>query len=616
MTDTHVKSINTISWNVRVLATRVNNKQVTKIKSQRKRQWLILPNPRNSKTPSIRAYIDNLRKYGNSGMPVTIARMYFDQYLNIDGNNRIYSIIFYVSNPFKVYPEHFTTLKNFIEATYDPEVHEMMLDKMASLSLDGIDKFRHNKFGRETDLYKKHLQSHHEEWQDFYEGVEGGHGFKDKFTINRDSFLDVNINLLEYIGYTKEELNGVYNDMNKYNTTMSSLDQSATELHDSTDFEILDQHAKIRIENGIKTFYTEKNEGEILECYEYDGTMNAYEFVVGYHNACHSTYGRCIAKLKQNGNKCILHLLWETMYKKENFATDRVTAFITRIDKIMMIYENILDGLFPSNLYGSLKPKGTKIPTIPLNSNFILLSIIAGHLHNETPDAIMINSCKSCLIHYLFTNDINDRDRKDFLQAKNPLRYITGGNAHAVLSSSMYKNPNIASDFITRSVMDTVTSELIRQSIKTTHSKTRKCRPFHEVAMVISFYNRNMPNEFIRGGYKFWSEHIVPFSSSYDGEIDIDRFGNTIPILDRLNNRRGAKHIRAYTEIEKKLSVDFVKYLDPIIPDIPMYDSIVSHGKKSSSIVENIDKFNDMCKRNEKTYTETFLDSMFGPIKE
>jgi hypothetical protein len=125
-----------------------------------------------------------------------------------------------------------------------------------------------------------------------------------------------------------------------------------------------------------------------------------------------------------------------------------------------------------------------------------------------------------------------------------------------------------------------------------------------------------MPNEFIRGGYKFWSEHIVPFSSSYDGELDIDRFGNTIPILDRLNNRRGAKHIRAYTDIEKKLSVDFVKYLDPIIPDIPMYDSIVSHGKKSSSIVENIDKFNDMCKRNEKTYTATFLDSMFGPIEE
>ena len=56
---------------------------------------------------------------------------------------------------------------------------------------------------------------------------------------------------------------------------------------------------------------------------------------------------------------------------------------------------------------------------------------------------------------------------------------------------------------------------------------------------------------------KFWIEHIFPFSSSWTDNIDIDRLGNIIPIIDKLNSKRNTKHISEYKTLDKN---NFIKY--------------------------------------------------------
>ena len=50
------------------------------------------------------------------------------------------------------------------------------------------------------------------------------------------------------------------------------------------------------------------------------------------------------------------------------------------------------------------------------------------------------------------------------------------------------------------------------------------------------FYYIQMPTRELKGSFS--NEHIVPFSSRYDGEVDIDRLGNLVPTKAINSNRK------------------------------------------------------------------------------
>ena len=62
-------------------------------------------------------------------------------------------------------------------------------------------------------------------------------------------------------------------------------------------------------------------------------------------------------------------------------------------------------------------------------------------------------------------------------------------------------------------------------------------------------------------------------------DIDIDRLGNTVPIIDKLNNKRKNNHIANYDSIEKQLDIqnsESVRRLN-LIPTNEQYDYILIH---------------------------------------
>jgi hypothetical protein len=106
---------------------------------------------------------------------------------------------------------------------------------------------------------------------------------------------------------------------------------------------------------------------------------------------------------------------------------------------------------------------------------------------------------------------------------------------------------------------------------------------------------------------KFSIEHIIPHSSTWvNGEIDIDRVGNLIPIIDKMNKERSNKHIDYYYNTDK-VYTSFIKS----IPSIEEYNSIITHTNSRDLKIIAIEKYNSLCEKNEKLYIDNLIHCIF-----
>ena len=111
---------------------------------------------------------------------------------------------------------------------------------------------------------------------------------------------------------------------------------------------------------------------------------------------------------------------------------------------------------------------------------------------------------------------------------------------------------------------------------------------------------------------EFSLEHICPNSSEWDGNLDKDRTGNLIPIISQINCSRGNKHINEYSKTPS--GTLFFGFIKDIIPDLSVYDNIISHDKKPFII--NNELYNKMCNENEDKYKQNFIGCIFAERPE
>ena len=195
------------------------------------------------------------------------------------------------------------------------------------------------------------------------------------------------------------------------------------------------------------------------------------------------------------------------------------------------------------------------------------------------------------------------------------------------LTSDLYKTPNNLTKDITKKRMTDVLNILIEQSVnnrvyetrtdgKKNKNDNRRGRKFFETLLMANMYRHKVPVEYLQGQV-FEHEHIVPFSSSWEEKVQLDneRLGNIIPIINKINNKRRAGHIKKYHEVEREYGTDFMKYLDTFIPSIEKYDAIVSHESTKPSIID-VTSYNVLCQRNEQRYVELIISSYFNPDSE
>jgi len=644
------KTVKNEKWYVKDLVAKVNDGKVSKPKWNRKRKWDLMEEKEN--VPSEQNYINFLYRTKNS-VHAIIFGLLDGELSNIDGNNRINTITRFCSQPFRVWPEKLEdAFQNYkIEINKRNYTDEEKAFKIGScnkikeiikkISYSDLMDFRYNNYFNDNG----HTESYDSEFQILRDDME-------KFVFDKlikemkingkerfDTDVIININLFE--GYTENELNEVFSEINQYNTRFTAQEHLASELYDITNFVIEDRTLEFELKNSLETFYNDKNEDEVLECQSFnrEDPLNAYEFIVGFQ---YQSFNRCslIEKPDSTSGQCLYFKLYKTIFRdtinKEgltgSFTSENVNKFVEYLSKPINKLIELQSTIFMENLVGSIDETkksdvfdtcNKKLRSLKKNNLYLLLSAIIGYYmpnnnNKYTEKEISKSIEKSITFHFFISSIENEEDRKRFSSFDKIM--FDGGLAKLDKESKEYlKNPNLISEKITKDVMREVLTLLISKNDKkkvyetysSGKSKNDKRRPrkVFEKFLIYYYFKNKVPTAFLK--HIYWIEHIIVFSSSWEKEIDIDRLGNIVPIISELNKVRSNKHINEYYSKKHNIknAANFINCIDNI-PSVEKYDEIVSHDQKKPHI-KSTEKFNEICSLNEDRYINIFLDDLF-----
>ena len=288
MTDKRIKNE---QWSVKELISKINNQEISKPKFQRKRKWDITP--KNENNPNETSYIQFLFDTENSVHAITFGQETNSQkicFSNIDGNNRINAIKHFIDRPFDLFDSYLIELNELIDSLkLDKEDAAILKHIFSNLSYSEIVNFKYNVYFNKNGyeiLYTK-IKGFRDEFEKIIEDKIQTK-LKLKKSENFDSNVKINVNLFE--GYNTDELCKTFEDINKYNSKLTDTELLACRLFNETDFVIADMIFKTELEECITEYYKNKANGEVLNCYNYDPTIdkiNAHDFIVGFQNLCH-----------------------------------------------------------------------------------------------------------------------------------------------------------------------------------------------------------------------------------------------------------------------------------------------------------------------------------------
>ena len=619
------KLVENKQWLVCELKTRIDNNEIEKPKFQRKKKWDIKLKKNNS--PNESDYIKFLYKTLNTVNVITFGIDSKGNLSNIDGNNRINAIMHFLNKPFEIWSHLLIEIYKYIDNIQDFSYEDKckLKDIIKNLSYNDIVEFNYKKYFIENDykeFYNDKLKILRDDMEELLENI------KDELKINNmrfDQIVKVNVNI--FIKYTIDELCQIFEDINKYNTKLTETELLASKLYNETNFKINDKSLYEVLRVNINKYYSNKAEGEVLECYEFkDGdTMNAHDFMIGFQEKCHSKYN-FIEEVNSDGLS-LFYKLYKTIYGFEykgngeninGFTTENVNGFIKKIEIACSIFEKVVNEIFTDNinvkLFNSACQK--KLYTLSKNNIYMLLASIIGYCDKNIPQKEIIKELEKCVLFHLLTSEIKNKEIRDDLNQNNSIVYMAGGQYIDGISKKMLSKPEMISNKITKENFNNVIKELMLQYnepcerfLDNGNKKNDKRRflPFWAKTLMFYYYKQKIPVDQLN--HIFSIEHIFPNSSEWDGEIDKDRFGNLIPIPLQMNVARQNKHIKVYKEKEE--SKMFFEFIKDLIPNDNDYNIVITHDDRVPYISDN-DKYDEICNKNEKIYRKNFINCLFN----
>lgn len=616
------KNVRTEQWTISYLIGKINNKEIFKPKFQRKKKWDILPKKNNY--PCEKNYIIFLFQTQNSIHPITFGQIN-SIITNIDGNNRINAICHFLILPFHLFPEYLDELFSFINnafSSFDESIINKFKSFITNISYNDLMEFKYNYYfinKGEKDFYDKYLKAIRDDCEIYFDNLQKKLKIDNKHKF--DEYVKININLFE--GYTTEELNKIFENINKYNNKLTEIELLASRLYNITNFIIDDTIIKAQIIENIKEFYLKKNEDEILNCFTYNElseSMNAYDFIVGFQNYCHKNCP--IIEETNNDGLSLFFKIYKIIFKEtydKTFTTQNINLFIQYIKKTLDLLIQIKDSIFIEKLVSGGKifdSCNKKINSLKRNNVFIIIITIIGFIVKNENELIILKTIEKTLLYHFFVSEINSKDDKEKFKLYDNIKYQDGGSYIDTMAEKLFKDPHCICSKIDKPTMNEVINILLLENekekkyeIREKNGKDkldkRRQRKYFEKTLIYYYYKNKIPTQFLSN--TFWVEHIFPFSSKWENLIDIDRLGNIIPIIDYLNAKRNNKHIDEYKKYDCN---DFIKYVNDIIPNSYIYNLIICHEGKKPSIKNSIE-FNKVCKNNEEIYKNNFINSLF-----
>ena len=614
------KIVKNEQWYVSDLVSKIKQKKIKKPKFQRKKKWDI---KNKSKNPNEKEFIDFLFETQNSVHPITFGQETINNtiiYSNIDGNNRINAIQHFMESPFEIFDEHlknlFLLLDNNIENPFKDEIKNIfqITSYNQFISIQRTDRF-FNKINKpELVDITKDLNY---ELDDEIERIQSK--LKINSEKNFDSNVKISVNIFE--GYDTDQLCNIFASINKHNSTLTETEMLASQLYNEDSFNIEDNVLKTNLENSIKEHYQEKSKGEALECYNYNSShkINAYDFIIGMQNMLNKQYS--FIDKPEIHNISLFFKLFKTLNGgyAGKFTNTNVKCFIDNIEYSCNIMDKSIKNIFPEKINNKLFNKSCqeKSNSIKKNNAFLLLSSIIGYKKKNIDEKNIIKSIEKCLLFHFLVSDLKNKDSKEDYKNIDSITYRAGGTYTENVAKNLFIDPDIISAKLTPAIFRKILYELCdennnpyQRKLENGNNKNEKRRNliFFEKTLMFYLYKQNIPHNMLDNDFSI--EHIFPNSSDWDGEIDKDRTGNLTPIIASLNSGRGNKHISYYKNDSSK---DFFYYMKDIIPSEEKYNKTIIHkdNNKKPKIIDN-NSYNEICKKNEKTYIESFIKSIFN----
>jgi len=632
------KEVKNETWNVDILIQKVRNNIIVKETWQRKKKWSVQENKKKLNNPSMRKYVEFLMMTENAIEPITFGLTNNScKYVNIDGNNRINTLIVLMERPFEIFPEYKDELINnlyFHLDNYNSENNQIIemrdddisiiINIIEKMTYDDIYKFKYNFFfnvkGIEK-LYKKYLKPIRDEYEQNFDDI------RNRLLCSNDSRIDnkISIPVNIFINYSLgKEFPEVFILINRYRNNITVKEILAAKL-DNNQFDIIDANIKNNIISEVKKYYSIKNEGELIKCVEWNEELNVFEFLTGFISCLKN---ECVMFNKIDVN--FFNDVFNIINDDNDYSTPTVNNFIDIMNKVKNIFNRIIEDYtkYINQLYNNNRSKVLK----KFNNKFkfnkqtisILIKSIIGYILQRESEFPIYKKVKKCIYFHMFCDEIKcDIIENNELKAfaclmKKEEDNLSLGSGRKLKNDDPIIKPQLYLKDISKTKMEKVMSIYIKYNInekhnlvndKRTNGKRRNLNILERI-LLIYYYKDKVPNEFINK-YKYDIEHICPYSSSWEGNLDIDRLGNLVPLIEKLNRGRGNKHIKIYSKIEQKIGIEYVKFLADIIPANNKYDEIVEYRTRNKAVIKSNEEFNKLCVDNEKKYIKYFLNYLY-----
>lgn len=604
-----------LSWSINELYSKYA--EISKPKPQRDSNWTILPV--NSNAPNYKDYITFLINNKNSVFPISLGTQISngkENYIVIDGNNRINAIITFMKLPYQIFPEYYVSIFNIIQNSGIEETIKNDCKKC----IETLDYIRISNFRRLDDIFPKTIELN----SDLFRKIENELVDIQKKLLTNDNspfHLEIRLNINIFKKGTGNEYNKIFLDINKYQNGLSVNELLASILY-NTHIDINNNDLKYNINCKIKEFYDNKGKNEVLEQYkhvtEHESTMTAYDFMVGFQNYCSDNYN-VIHQFDSSGLSLFFKIykyLFDDI-EPENFINENIAIFIEKILFSCEILDNAYNSIFPSNIDERIFNKAAIKTNKVIKKNpmlLILVSNIANKDLIEPNELVKMNkivmmyhilSDKKFLKNSCTENEINNFKTFDKIEYQAGGAFIDG-----ICNTILSKEPNKIFD-ITKEIFENMLNKNNESNRKPKSyngskvngkkiTKRRKLNLFDKI-VISNYWNRNIPNKFLKEQYSI--EHITPFSSIWENEIDIDRIGNIFPTFNEINIKRGNRDLEIYK------SCPLYNSIKPLLP-MENYNKINLYDNKKTTIISN-ELYNNYCLENEKNYISNLVRELY-----
>jgi hypothetical protein len=540
-----------------------------------------------------------------------------EYYLVIDGNNRINAIVAFFTCPYNVFTLYYKELFDYISLIPDDKMNMNIKENCKNI-IQKLSYRQLSTFNRLDDIISDEIEIERLIMRNIERKIVE---IQKTLRFPDNSSYDTHIKLVinEFKNGTNKEYCETFEDINKYSNTLSHNELLAATLFE-TIITIADQNLKCKIITKIKEYYDSRGNDEVLETYSMELNFNmpisAYDFMVGFQNYCSDEY-KIIEQFSADGTS-LFFKIYGYLYgsiEKDKFTEDIIKVFIDKVLFACNIISQAYKTIMPVNINDNLFNKSSKNDSCKLLAknamSILFISVIANK--DKISDNNLIKKVRLVVIYHLLCNqkylkNVSEENIK-IVKTYDKMEYVAGGSYIDNICKSIIEQDSTQIFDISREIFQKLLNFNLNSSLneKTNdeerNTNKRRQLNFFDKILVSNFFNKKMPNSYLKERYSI--EHTSPYSSSWEGSIDINRLGNLFPTLEKINSSRGNNNLDIYYNTS---NIEFTKFIQELLPE--NYNEINSREGRKTTIVD-IDKYNNFCNNNEKLYIKTLIDDIF-----